>query len=96
MPTFEVFNNGSKIGQVKKKFTFFKPKYSFDLGNYDVNGDIWALNYNVTRNGEIVATINEKIFTLTDTYIIDTNNEDALNVLLIVLAIDADKCNDLD
>ena len=93
MPTFEVFNNGEKIGQIKKKFTFFKPKYYFDLGEFDIVGDIWGLNYSVTKNGEIIATINEKFFSITDTYTIETSTEDALNVLLIVIAIDADKCS---
>jgi len=93
MPTFEVFNNGFKIGQIKKKFTFIKPKYYFDLGEFDIVGDIWGLNYSITKYGKIIATINEKFFSLTDTYIIETSTDDALNVLLIVLAIDADKCN---
>lgn len=53
----------------------------------------WDYQIMNSRN-QCVATISKEIFRLTDTYVIDVcNEEDALDVLLLVLAIDAEKCS---
>lgn len=44
--------------------------------------------------GGVVATISKELFHLTDTYVIDVANpKDALHALMLVLAIDAEKCS---
>ena len=96
LPAFEVFNNERKLGVIKKKFSLFTPKYYFDLGDYNIEGNYWDYDYNVMRGDQIVATIRQKLISFTDTYVIETNEEDALNVMLIAIAIDADKCSDGD
>ena len=76
----------------KGKITLLKPKYIFNLGEYEVEGDIFGWNFKVLKEGQIIATIQEEIFHIRDTYVISVNDEDALNVLMVVLAIDASKC----
>ena len=45
-------------------------------------------------NGRLVATITKEILHWTDTYVIDVERpEDALLSLMVVLAIDAEKCS---
>ena len=44
--------------------------------------------------GSVVATVSKEIFHWTDTYVIDVANQsDALCALMLVLAIDAEKCS---
>ena len=44
--------------------------------------------------GVSVATVSKELFHLTDTYVIDVNDpRDALCALMLVLAIDAEKCS---
>lgn len=92
LSTFEIYRDNKKIGQIKRELTLFKPKYIFELGNYEIVGNIWELKYQIKKNGVVVASVNKKLLSWTDTYSIETNAEDAFNVLLITLAIDADKC----
>lgn len=52
-------------------------------------------DYEVTEPcGALVARISKELFQWTDTYVIDIANPlDALAVLMLVLAIDAEKCS---
>ena len=93
LPTFEIYKNNEKIGEIKKKFSFLKPQYALDVDNYEVEGNFLGMTYNVKKNNTIVATINKKIFAMSDTYTIDTQDEDALNVIMIATAIDIDLSN---
>ena len=44
--------------------------------------------------GRTVATVSKQLFNWTDTYVIDVYNpQDALAALMLVLAIDAEKCS---
>ena len=92
LPTFEIYKGKEKIGLIKQKLTLWKPKYTFDLDEYEIDGDFWGLNYNIKKSGNEIASINKKFFSITDTYTINSSKEDAFNVLLIVVAIDAANC----
>ncbi len=82
------------IGQITKKFTFFKPVFTLDCNGWEVRGDWLAWDYNVYDGGRQVMTASKQIFNWTDTYIIDVADpQDALLSLMIVLAIDAAKCS---
>ena len=92
LPTFEIYKGKEKIGLIKQKLTLWKPKYTFDLDEYEIDGDFWGLNYKIKKSGNEIASINKKFFSITDTYTINSSKEDAFNVLLIVVAIDAANC----
>lgn len=48
----------------------------------------------VGPGGQRIAAISKELFHMTDTYVMDIlNPEDALYVLMFVLAIDAEKCS---
>lgn len=53
------------------------------------------LDYSILdRNGCAIASISKELFRWTDTYVIDvTDPADALDALMFVLAIDAEKCS---
>lgn len=93
LPMFEIYEGKEKVGYIKQKLTFIKPKYVCDLGDYEIDGDFWALNYKIKKSGTPVASVNKKFFSITDTYTIDCQKEDSFNILLIVVAIDAINCS---
>lgn len=94
-PKFEIYLGENYIGCIKKKLTFFKPIFNIDYNGWHIEGDLFEWEYNILNSsGNSVATISKQIFKLTDTYVIDVfNPSDALGVLMLVLAIDAEKCS---
>ena len=86
---------GANIGCITKRFTFFKPKFDIDFNGWQVEGDFWGWDYSVVSpTGETVAVITKELFNWTDTYSIDVARpENALCALMLVLAIDAEKCS---
>ena len=95
LPKFEIYQNDHLVGTIKKEFTFFKPRFTIDYNGWQVEGDFWGWDYTITdASGGTVATISKEIFSWTDTYVIDVvNPADALHALMLVLAIDAEKCS---
>lgn len=95
-PKFEIFTGADEyIGCITKRFTFFKPKFDIDFNGWQVEGDFWGWDYSVVSpTGETVAVITKELFNWTDTYSIDVARpENALCALMLVLAIDAEKCS---
>ncbi len=98
-PKFELYRGEDEyIGCITKTFTFFKPKFSIDFNGWQINGDFMEWEYTVTdAHGGTVAAISKELFNWTDTYSIDVADPDnALCVLMLVLAIDAEKCSSGD
>ena len=95
LPEFEVMIGGHSCGIIKKKFTFFHPQYELDYNGWHVEGNFMEWDYdilNVSRRQ--VAQVSKQLFNWTDTYVIDVNHpQDALSTLMLVLAIDAEKCS---
>ena len=81
---------GNEIGIIKEK-----PKFSIECNGWQVDGDFFEWDYSITASsGQLVASVSKKLWNLTDTYEIDVcNPQDAVGVLMLVLAIDAEKCS---
>ena len=94
-PKFFLYEGENEIGCIEKEWSFFKPKYNIDFNGWHVEGDFAEWDYTITGpDGSTVATISKELFQWTDTYVLDiVNPEDALYVLMFVLAIDAEKCS---
>ena len=95
MPTFELYQQDQYLGCIHREFTFLKPKYHIDCNGWQVEGNFVEWNYLIhNAQGNEIATISKEIFNWTDTYTIDVANPaDALHALMLVLAIDAEKCS---
>lgn len=95
LPKFELYLGERYLGCISKEFTFFKPKYNIDCNGWHVEGNFLEWDYSIMDgSGQCIATVAKKIFNLTDTYEIDVNDpQDALCALMLVLAIDAEKCS---
>lgn len=98
LPKFEMYLGQRYIGSIRKEFTFFKPKYNVDCNGWHVEGNFLEWDYNIyDQSGRRVALVSKQLFNWTDTYSIDVvNPSDAVYALMLVLAIDAEKCSRSD
>ena len=95
LPKFEMYINGNCVGCISKEFSWFKPRFNMDYCGWHVEGDFWEWDYRIhDALGETVAIVSKELWNWTDTYSIDVKNpNDALLALMLVLAIDAEKCS---
>ncbi|MDO4608391.1 MAG: LURP-one-related family protein [Clostridia bacterium] len=95
LPRFEMYFGDRYIGSISKEFTFFKPKFNIDFNGWHIEGNFFEWDYQIlAANGYRIATVSKEIFKFTDTYTIDVCHERyALCALMLVIAIDAEKCS---
>ena len=95
LPKFEMYIGESYVGSISKQFTFFKPKFNIDYNGWHVEGDWFEWNYTILDStNQAVAYVSKELFNWTDTYVINVmNSNDAVYALMLVLAIDAEKCS---
>ena len=98
LPKFEIYLGNEYIGCISKEFTFFTPKFNIDYNGWHVDGNWFEWDYTILNSvGQDIAAVSKEIWNWTDTYVIDVYNpQDALYVLMLVLAIDAEKCSRRD
>ena len=97
LPTFEIEVGGMSRGEIRKKFTFFKPQYDIDYRGWRVEGDFLGWDYDVYSACSPVIHISKKLLAWGDTYVIDfANLQDEVDGLLLVIAIDAANCTQND
>lgn len=97
-PTFEMYLGDRFIGSIHKEFTFFKPRFTIDCNGWQVEGNWFEWDYEISNSvGQPIATVSKELWNWTDTYTIDVvDSNDALCALMLVLAIDAEKCSRQD
>ena len=98
LPKFEMYIGDHYAGCISKEFTFFKPKFNIDYNGWHVDGDWLEWDYTILNSaGHSIAAVSKEIWNWTDTYVIDVHNpQDSLCALMLVLAIDAEKCSRRD
>ena len=95
LPRFEMYLGERYLGCIRRELSFFRPRYSIDCNGWQVEGSFMEWDYAVTEAcGAPVARITKELLNWTDTYVIDVAEPgNALCVLMLVLAIDAEKCS---
>ncbi len=95
LPKFEIYGGDRYLGCISKEFSFIHPRYNINFNGWHIEGNWLEWDYNIINSSGIpVADISKKIWNLTDTYEIDVfDPENALYALMLVLAIDAEKCS---
>ena len=93
LPKFDIYIDDEYKGTVVKEFSFFKPSFDIDYLGWHVEGDIFEWDYQIVSSaGEVMATLSKELFNFTDTYVLSIKYpQSALHVLMLVLAIDAEK-----
>ena len=78
LPKFDLYLGDACIGTICKEFTIVRPLFTLDFNGWQ---------------GQ-VAAISKELLHWTDTYVIDVaDGRDGLCALMVVLAIDAEKCS---
>ena len=95
LPEFEIYIGDRLAGSIKKEFSFLTPKFHIDFNGWQVEGNFIEWDYEIQDSvGRTVASIGKEILHWTDTYVLDVKRqEDVLCALMLVLAIDAEKCS---
>jgi len=98
LPKFEMYLGDQYIGCISKEFSLLKPRFSMDYQGWQVEGNFFEWDYNILdAYGREVAYVSKQLFNWTDTYVIDVYDPlNALCALMLVLAIDAEKCSRSD
>ncbi len=94
LPQYELYHGDRQIGCIRREFTFLRPKFTIDYNGWRIEGNWFEWDYRILNaQGQQIATVTKE-FSWTDTYVIDVADPfDALCALMLVLAIDADKCS---
>jgi uncharacterized protein YxjI len=96
-PTYNILSardndSDRQLAVLKKKFTFLHQKFTIDsiYGQYSLEGlDIFARSFTITRDGQTVAIVSKKFFSLTDSYGVEiTGSEDHPFILALVIILD--------
>ena len=95
LPKFEMYLGNQYMGCIKKEFSLFVPRFTVDCNGWTVDGNFLEWDYQVLdAEGLEVASVSKQVLNFTDTYVLDiARPRDALCVLMLVLAIDAEKCS---
>ena len=98
LPKFEMYLGDRYVGCISKEFTFFRPRFHIDCNGWHIDGDWFEWDYQILNNaGRMIAYVSKQLFNFTDTYVIDVEDpQNALCALMLVLAIDAEKCSRRD
>jgi len=90
LPKYCIYKGDTQIAEVVKEFTFFHPEYSVNGPGWQVHGDFFDHEYEITDNGRVIAAVSKEWFTLGDAYRISIGAEaDEITALSVVLVIDA-------
>lgn len=93
-PEFEIVIGGQAVGTIRRKLTFFMPKYEVDFKGWEVEGDFFNWDYAVYHGDRQIMQIQKEWLSWGDTYVLRYNSPlDEIPGLMLVIAIDAANCN---
>ena len=89
MPRFSVTVAGRELAEIRKEFTLFFQRYVIDGLGWEIDGDVWAHDYVIRKNGRTIVCITKEWFTWGDSYVLDIQDPaDELVALAVVLTVD--------
>ena len=93
LPKFEMYVVGTYIGSINKESDVTKHAYSIDFNGWRIEGDLMEIEYQIFDGlGYQIASMTKEVLNQADTYRIKiTSPQDELYVLMLMVAIDAEK-----
>lgn len=89
LPNYSLFIDEVEVATVRKELTFFRPSYTIHGLNWEVEGSVWAHDYQIWEDDKLVASINKEWFTWGDSYSLDIQDEaHSLIALGVIIVID--------
>ncbi len=89
-PRYHIVKNGEIQATVVKEFSMFKPYYTVEGPGWEIQGDFWDHDYDITDAGRLVASVQKQWFTWGDTYEISVDERayDPVAALAVAIIID--------
>lgn len=91
LPEYEIYENERLVARLKKQLTFFRSKIDIEseYGSFTIDGDVFSYNFSISRNGKLIATVNKKLISFSDSYAVDiAQGERDDFVLALVIVVD--------
>ena len=91
LPEYYIYAGDQQVAVVKKQLSFFTPKFVIDSinGAYDIEGNIFGYDFQIYKEGRMVAVINKKWFAFGDSYGVEiVDGEDHAFLLTLAIVID--------
>ncbi len=93
LPRFDLYSANKYLGLVRKEFNFFQIIILLIFASGILMVIILGGIMKKTIGYNMIARISKELFHMSDLYVIDVKYpSDILNALMLVLAIDAEKC----
>jgi uncharacterized protein YxjI len=92
-PTYEISREGHQFAQVRKRLLSpFVDRFTVDIpgpNDLEITGSLFEHEYTITQNGQVIATVSKRWFSLRDTYAVEiAPGQDDVLILTSVLALD--------
>lgn len=89
LPEYTIFEDGSEIGHMKKKFKLTKPEVVGQIKGKTVTlkGNLFGYNYAIEFDGKEVAAVDTEILTWGDCYRITVRDESLQDYIMILAVI---------
>lgn len=89
MPRYEVFRGDRQMAEIKREFSFLRPRFTVYGPDWDIEGNFWAHDYEISRNGRPIVTISKEWMTWGDSYELNiADPADEIMALAVVITID--------
>ena len=91
LPEYSIYAGGQQMAVIKKQLSFFTPRFIIDsdYGSYEIHGNIIGYDFQIYKDGRIVAVINKKWFAFSDSYGVKIEDgEDHAFLLTMAIVID--------
>lgn len=88
---YEIYEGNKLCATIKQEFAFFRAKLNVSsvFGDFEINGNLMAMDYDINKNGQYFGSVHKKWLSWGDSYEIDIpDSEDAGFICALVIAID--------
>ena len=89
-PRYHILKDGEIVATVVKEFSMFTPYYFVEGPGWEIRGDFFDHDYEITDGDRLVASVQKQWLTWGDTYEIDVDDRtyDPAAVLAVAIIID--------
>jgi uncharacterized protein YxjI len=91
LPEYYIYAGGQQMAVVKKQLSLFTPRFLIDSvnGAYEIVGNLFGYDFQIYKDGSMVAVISKKWFSFGDSYGVEiVDGEDHAFLLALAIVID--------
>ena len=88
---YEIYKGNQLCASVQQKLGFLKSQLTIKsmYGNFEINGDLWGLDYEIRKDGSYFGAVHKAFLSWGDSYELDIPEEkDSAFFVAVVIAID--------